>query len=68
MVISDSVYRSFIPNKTTFPKYSLTYWISKLPRSFEIHWVRQYLLNFKGLAGIVNEIVYKTVPMHGKLS
>ena len=22
-----------------------TQWISKLPRSFEIHWVRQYLLN-----------------------
>ena len=25
--------------------YCLTQWISKLPGSFEIHWVRQYLVN-----------------------
>ena len=34
--------------------YCLTQWISKLLRSFEIHWVRQYLLNlvdFKLQAG-----------------
>ena len=48
-VISD-VYRSFIPNKTTFTKYCLTQWISKLC-SFEIHLVREYLANFMGLAG-----------------
>ena len=52
---------SFIPNKTTFTKYSFTR-ISKLPRSFEIHWVRQYLVNFTGLAGILNATVYKTEP------
>ena len=33
-VISD-VYRSFIPNKTTFIKYCLTRWISKLPGSLK---------------------------------
>ena len=42
-------------------------------RSFEIHWVRQHLVNCMGLAGIVNPIVYKTEPIttgprHGKLS
>ena len=26
-------------------RYCLTPWIPKLPRSFEIHWVRQYLVN-----------------------
>ena len=66
------VYRSFIPNKTTFIKYCLT-WISKLSTSFEIHWVRQYLVNFTGLASIVNATVYKRKPIftglcHGKLS
>ena len=43
------------------------------PGSFEIHWVRQYLVDFIGLAGIVNATVYKTEPIitglgHGKLS
>ena len=71
-VISDA-YRTFIPNKTTFTKYCFTQWISKLPRSFEIHCVRQYLVNFMGLAGMVNVTVYKTEPIfkglgHGKLS
>ena len=61
MVISD-VNRSFIPNKTTFTKYCLTHWISKLPRSFEIHRIRQYLVNFTGLVGIVNTTIYKTEP------
>ena len=37
MVIS-YVYKSFGPNKTTFNKYCLNQWISKLPLSFEIHW------------------------------
>ena len=63
-VISD-VYRSFIQNKTTFTKYCLTQWISKLPRSFEIHWARQYLVNFMGLAGMFDTtgtIVYNTMP------
>ena len=72
MVISD-VHSSFIPNKTTFNKYCLTQWISKLLGSFEILWVRQYLVNFMGLAGIVYTTVYKTEPIftglgHGKLS
>ena len=43
------VFRSFIPNKTTFAKYYLTQWISNLSGSFEIHWVSQYLVNFTGL-------------------
>ena len=44
----------FIGHKTTFTKYCLTRWVSKLPGNFEIHWVRQYLVNFMCLAGIVN--------------
>ena len=44
-----------------------------IPEGFEIPWVRQYLVNFKGLAGIINATVYKTEPIftslgHGKLS
>ena len=34
--------------------------ILKLPWSFEIHWVKQYLVDFTGLAGIVNATVDKT--------
>ena len=34
-----------------------------LPRSFEIHWARQYLVKFVGLAGIVNASVNKTKPI-----
>ena len=32
----------------------------KAPRSFEIHWVKQYLVNFIALVGIANTTVYKT--------
>ena len=46
-------YKAFIRNKTTFTKYCLTQWIPKLPGSFEIHWVRQYLVNFTGLVGTI---------------
>ena len=46
MVISD-VYSSFIPIKTTFTKYCFTA-VMLLPGSFEIYWVRQYLVNFYG--------------------
>ena len=28
-----------------FTRYCLTQWISKLPGSFDIHWVKQYLIN-----------------------
>ena len=71
-VISD-VCRSFISNKTAFAKYCLTQWISKLPGNFDIHAVRQYLVNITGLADIVYATVYKTEPIftcleHGKLS
>ena len=67
------VYRSFIPNKNYIYQvlpYSVD---SKLPGSFEIHAVRQYLVNFMGLASIVNTTVYKTEPIltglgHGELS
>ena len=51
--ISD-VYMSFIPNKITFTKHCLT------QRSFEVHWVRQCLVNFTGMVGIVNATVYWT--------
>ena len=66
------VYRSFIPNKITLIN-CLTQWISKFPGSFEIHWVRQYLVNFTGVGGIINTIVYKTELIftgvgHGELS
>ena len=57
----------FIQNKTTFTKFCLTQWISKLPGSFVIHWVRQYLVNFMGLAGIANATVYKTEPIFSGL-
>ena len=30
----------------------------KAPGSIEIHWIRQYLVNFTGLAGIVNATLY----------
>ena len=56
------MYRSFILNKKTFTKYCLTQCISKLPGSFEIHWVSQYLVNFMDIAGIVNATIYKTEP------
>ena len=47
-----------------FTKFCLTQWISKLPGSYDIHWVRQHLVNFMGLAGIVNATVYKTANFH----
>ena len=34
-----------------------------LPVSFEIHWVGQYLVNFMGLAGIINATVYANEPI-----
>ena len=40
------VYMSFITNK-----YCLTQWISTLLGSFEIHWGRHYLANFRGSGG-----------------
>ena len=60
-VIPDD-YMSFIPNKTILTNCCLTQWISKLPMSFEINWVRQYLVSFTGLVGIVKATVYKTKP------
>ena len=65
--------RSFIPNKITFTKYPLTQCILTLHGSSEIHWVGQYLVNFTGVAGILNITVYKTEPIftglgHGELS
>ena len=61
--VISNVYMSFIPNKTTFTKNCLTQWISKLPGSFEIHWAKQYLVNFTGLMGMVNVTIYKTKPV-----
>ena len=48
---------------TTFTKYWLTQWISKLPGCFEIYVVRQYLVNFTGLVGLLNATVYKAEPI-----
>ena len=42
------VYRSFIPNRTTFTMYCLTKWISKLPGSFQIHRVKAVPGKFHG--------------------
>ena len=62
--VISGVYRSFITNKTTFTKYFLTEWIPKFPGSFEIRWVRQYLVNFTGLADIANKIVQDRANFH----
>ena len=61
MAISD-VYRSYIPNKLHLLS-TVT-----LPGSFEIHWVRKYLINFMGRVGIVNATVYKIEPVFTKSS
>ena len=37
--------------KLHFAEYCITQWISKLPGSFEIHWVKQYLVKFHGSGG-----------------
>ena len=61
-------------NKTTFTNFCLPQWISwPFRRSFDIHWVRQYLVTFTGLTAIVNTTFYKTEhifagPGRGKLS
>ena len=65
-------YRSFIRNKT-FTNTVLRSGFQKLPGSFEINTVRQYPVNFSGLADIVNSAVYKTEQIstglgHGKLT
>ena len=44
IVISD-VYMYCIPYKTTLTQYFLTQWISKIPTSLEIHWVRHIKWN-----------------------
>ena len=67
-MVNSDVYRCSNPIKSTFIQ-----WISKLPGSFEIHQVKQYLVNFTSPAGIVNTIVHKTKPIfaglgYGKLS
>ena len=53
------VYRFFIPNKTALAEYCLTQWVSKLFGSIEIYWVRQCLVHFMGLVGIVNVTTVK---------
>ena len=59
--ISD-ICRLFVLNETTFTRYCLTQSISKLPWSFHIHLVRQYLVN---ITGLVND--FFTVLGHGKM-
>ena len=56
------VYKSFPRNKTIIAEYCLAQWITNLSRSFEIYWVRVYLVNCMNSAGIVNTLVYKTEP------
>ena len=63
-----------VPNETRFSMYFyvLLSGISKLPGSFEISLVKQYLVHFLSLAGIVNVNVYKTETIftgleHGEL-
>ena len=60
------VYRSIIPNKSTFNKCFRTRWISKLLESFAVHWVRQYFKfqvsqcrTFYGFPGMANAIFFK---------
>ena len=61
-------------SKLNYIYYILSYSVDfKLTGSFEIHWVRQCLVNFTGVVGIVNTIVYKTETIliglgHGQLS
>ena len=43
----------------SFTKYCLSQWISTLPGSYDIYWVRQCLSNYTGLVGIENSTVYK---------
>ena len=48
-------------------------WVISYAGSFEINWVRRYLVNFTGLTSIVNTTVYKTGTIftglgYGKLS
>ena len=50
----------FIPNKTIFSKHFFTRSIPKLIGSFEINDVKQYLLIFMFLAGLLNATAYKT--------
>ena len=45
-LVGNQMCTSFIPDKSTFTKYCLTWWISKFPGSFAIHWVRHYLVYF----------------------
>ena len=64
---------SFIPNEIILSKHCLTKCISTLHRSFEIHWVRQYLVNVMDLTGTVHTTSNKTEPIvkgigYGKLS
>ena len=63
LTATSDISMSFIIITTTFTKHWLTEWISKRSGSFEIHWVRQYLVNFTGLVGIVNADVYKNEPI-----
>ena len=72
MVISN-VYKSIVSNKTTFTKYCLTQWISRLPGALKSTELGSTWQISVGLADIVNAAVYKTGPVlsglgHGKLS
>ena len=50
-----------LPNKTALTKYCLTQLILRLTRGFEIHWVRQYLVNLMGLMGIVTKLFTRRI-------
>ena len=44
--------------KNTLTRYQITQWISKLPGSIKIRWVRQYMVNFIAPVGIANATLY----------
>ena len=62
VAVISHVYRSFIFKNPTFFKYCLTLDF-KQPGSFEIHWVRQYLVIIVGPAGIVKATFDKIEPI-----
>ena len=63
--VSSDFYRPFIANKTTHLLSTVLHSGSKLHKSFEIQWVRHYLINHTDFSGIVNATVYKTEPILG---
>ena len=67
--VTFELYGRFRSLQILYSKQNYIHWV--LLRSFEIHLIRQNLVNFLDLVGIVNATVYKTKPIftgleHGK--